>query len=104
MNDRKNARRVPTHTSKIMDALTHCAEDFMTTQQLVEATGSAYNQCTAALHHLRRRGAVDVVVEADGRGWWFATPSGDDRTRILEERAPEDKPRRSRRVAPRKDR
>lgn len=103
MKVRKNAPRVPTHTSKVMDALTHCAEDFMTTQQLMEATGSAYNQCTAALFHLRRRGAVDVVVEADGRGWWFATPGDDDRTRIIEERTPEDKPRR-RRAAQRQDR
>lgn len=98
----RGARLEPTHTSKVMDALAHAPEDFMTAHQLVLATGSNHNQVSAALHSLRRHGAVDVVVEADGRGWWFATPGTDSRTRILELRAPEDKPRRRRKSRVRK--
>lgn len=87
----------PTHTHLVMDALTHWPNDFASVRELAEATGSRYNQVTAALFHLRKRRAVDVVVESSGTGWWFATPEEDDRSRRHEERAPETHPRKPRR-------
>jgi hypothetical protein len=63
------------------------------------ATGGSIGQVHAALHHLRKFRAVDVVVENDGRGWWYALPKENDlRERIYEERIPEDKPRKQRKT------
>ena len=88
----------PTHAHLILTALAHLPQDFASTQDLINATGSSYNQATAALFHLRKRGAIDVVIEHDGTAWWFATPGSDDRTRTLEERTPEEQPRNRRRT------
>lgn len=87
----------PTHTRLVFEALVRWPQDFASVSDLVLHTGSTFNQVSAALHHLRKRHAVDVVVERDGTGWWFATPGDDDRTRVLNERVPEDRPRRPRR-------
>lgn len=96
MNNRHKEKR-PTHTSLVLDALTHWPSEFASARDLMAATGSNFNQISAALHHLRKRHAVDVVIERDGTGWWFATPGSDDRTRVCDERCPEDRPRRPRR-------
>lgn len=91
------ADKRPTHTRLVLEALVCWPQDFASAHQLMEATGSSYNQISAALFHLRKRHAVDVVIEADGTAWWFATPGDDERTRVLDERTPEARPRRPRR-------
>lgn len=87
------ASKRPTHTHLVLEALTHWSQDFASVHDIMAATGSQYNQVTAALFHLRKRHAVDVVIEADGKAWWFATPGSDDRTKTIEERTPEERPR-----------
>jgi len=90
----------PTHTALVLEALVRWPQEFASARDMVAATGSNFNQVSAALHHLRKRHAVDVVVELDGTGWWFATPSNDDRTHVVLERIPEDRPRKPRRGRP----
>lgn len=79
MTSRKLARDV-THTAKVIEALRE-VDDFLPISSLTVRTGLKMNQVSAALHNLRRHKAVDVVVDPDGRGWWFARPKEDD-TRI----------------------
>lgn len=94
----KKTNKRPTHTHLVLEALVHWPKDFASIRDLMEATGSAYNQVNAALFHLRNRHAVDVVIENDGKAWWFATPGSDERTHTVDERTPEERPR-SRRVS-----
>lgn len=85
----------PTHTHKVFDALCRMRDEFLTMRDLVILTGSNMNQVSAALHNLRQYHAADVVVQ--GRiGHWFATPDSDLRTRPVEQRTPEDMPRKKR--------
>ena len=90
---RSRKEQVPTHTSKVSQALAECEEDFLSIRMLVERTGSTYNQVNAALFSMRKMGAVDVVVEDDGEGWWFITPADDTRTKTVDLRTPEEQPR-----------
>lgn len=62
------------------------------------------NRINAALHHLRKRRVVDVVIEPDifggtrGTGWWYALPAVEDTRSMRQElRTPEDRPRKQRR-------
>jgi len=80
----------PTWTCRVMETLTG-REDFMTAAQLRAALGCNINQMSAALIHLRRRQAIDCVVEPNGVAWWFATPETDDRSKHVDERVPEEK-------------
>lgn len=81
----------PTHTKLVLEYLVKI-DDFATADQIVLGTGSAPNQVSATLHHLRNRHAIDCVA-ADGQLWWYATPDYDNRSFKLEEREPEVKPR-----------
>ena len=72
------------------------ADDFRSAKQLIENTRLTKNRVAAALHHLKIHKAADFVVNADGTTWWFATPETDDRSRIVESREPEVKPRKPR--------
>jgi len=65
--------RQPTTTSLVLEAL-RATQEFMSIDMLRRMT-ERYNvgDVQAALHHLRKYHAVDVVVEKDGTGWWFAT-------------------------------
>lgn len=94
-------RKVPTCTFKILQALRE-ADDFMSADMISAKTGCDRNQISASLHHLRTRAkVVDVVVNPDGRGWWFALPEDmDTRSIIHEERTPESRPRRQRKALP----
>lgn len=91
----------PTWTSLALELLMK-RDDFLTTQQVAAEIGAEYNQASAALHHLRQRHAVDILIDK-GIGYWFATPDGDDRSFHLDERTPENKPRRPRRSTQRKE-
>lgn len=87
----------PTCTSRVEEVL-RGQNDFMTYRMIAKATGLDINHVGASCCHLRKFGVVDVVVNPDGTGWWFALPSNmDQRSRIVLERAPESKPRRPRR-------
>lgn len=85
-----------TATFLVLDALKR-ADDFRTVAQLQSETGKSYNRVQAALHHLRVHKAVDFV-EAERKLWWFATPTSDTRSRTVDERFMEDKPRKSRKT------
>ena len=89
--------RGPTHTRRVLEALTTTGQDFMNVEQLMSATGSKYSQITAALFNLRKFQAVDVVIETDGTGWWFATPERDLRHHQQETRRVEEPGTRRRR-------
>lgn len=49
-------------------------EDFFTIPQIGQELQITTNQASAALYNLRRTRCVDVVIEPDGTGWWFALP------------------------------
>lgn len=85
--------KVTTTTTLVLEAL-HRADDFMTASQLQAVTGRAANQVFAALHHLRNHHAVQSI-ESDGALWWYHTEE-DSRSRVIEEKAQEIKPRKQR--------
>jgi len=74
-----------TTTTKITEALHAPGVDFMDLKMLMAATHEPVNRVTAALHHLRKKRVVDVVVNADGAGWWFALPPEFDQRSIVHE-------------------
>ena len=84
-----NLEKKPTWTCKVMELLTG-RDDFMTMTQIREGIGCNCNQVSAALIHLRRRQAVDCVIEPNGIAWWFSTAENDDRSRHCDERVPEE--------------
>lgn len=88
----------PTATTLVLTAL-RATDDFMSRRMLCAAIpGVTMGQVSAALCHLRKHHAVGVVIEPDGVGWWFALPPAeDDRSRTVDLRAPELRPRRPRR-------
>lgn len=90
------AHKETTCTTLVLEAL-RAADDFLSRSALVRATGRSYNQVDASTHWLRKRHAIDCVVEPDGRAWWYALPpENDNRSYHVDERTPEDRPRRSR--------
>jgi len=90
---RKN--KAPTWTTLTLELLSR-RDDFLTTKQVAREIGASDDQARAALFHLRRCHATDILVDR-GIGYWFATPENDSRSKHLDERTPESKPR-----APRK--
>lgn len=54
------------------------------------------NQILAALSHMRDCHAVAFETDA-GEAYWYATPETDQRASRVQERTPEEKPRRKRR-------
>lgn len=93
------ADRQPTWTSKVVRALAD-ANDFMSFDQLIEATGANRNQLGATLHHLQNRRVVEAV-EGGGHLWWMLTGE-DTRSKSVDERAQEPKGNRTRKGTPRK--
>ena len=77
-----------------MEALRE-SDDFMSRTMLrMRIPGMNPNQLSAALLSLREYHAVDVIIEPDGVGWWYALPPEEDQRRYhVEERTPETKPR-----------
>lgn len=82
--------RMPTWTSLVEEVLRQ-TDDFMNRQMLlVRVSGMTGNQLDAALYHLRKYRVVDVIIQPDGEGWWFALPPDlDTRMRHVLERKPE---------------
>ena len=76
-----------TWTNKVLRILVD-ADDFMNYAMLCKATGANLNQISASCLHMLKRRAVDVVIDKDGVGWWYATPDTDNRTRARREQIP----------------
>lgn len=95
-HSRNRADAKPTWTKLVLDALVDM-DDFVTATELRILTGGNVGQVTAALAHLRAMHAVSAE-SVDGVLYWFATPGEDERTRQLDERVPEDRPRKPRRA------
>lgn len=85
----------PTWAYLVEEAL-RTADDFVSVPTLRALTGANANQLSAALHHLQKCKTVDAVVAQGGLYWFYA--GGDTRCRHVEERAVEDKPRRTRKL------
>lgn len=83
-----------TSTTLVFEALV-ASEDFLNVRTLMVKTGRINNQVTAALSSLHKYKAVDFIHDASGT-WWFATPDTDTRIYRVEERIPENKPRKKR--------
>lgn len=98
---RKTQRTWTSLVLEVLRARAASVDCFMDYRMLKSSTGANVCQVAAALCHLRRVRAVDVIVNADGHGWWYALPPDEDRrSRAVEERVPESKPRRRRRLKP----
>ena len=86
----------PTWTHLVAEALRGC-DDFLDYHMLRQITGASSTQVSAACFHLRKRHAIDCIIEPDGVAWWYALPPEDDnRMRRVEDRCPECKPRKRR--------
>lgn len=95
MNVRTRQDKQPTCVSRVEQAMVE-ADDFVKLRGLMTATKLTLNQVSASLSHLHKYRAVDCLESPDGL-WWFLTPDTDRRSKKVEERRPEDKPRRTRR-------
>lgn len=72
-----------TVTSKVEDALRIATAkgEFLNLPMLVQVTGESYGNILRSLLHLKNHKVVFVVINADGVGWWAASPPEQD-TRI----------------------
>jgi hypothetical protein len=87
---------IPTWTSRV-EALFRKTDDFLSTADIKrEIPDISLNQLGAAIHHLQKHGLLESVQGPKGCLHWFWTGAPDPRTRTIEERRPEDKPRRTR--------
>jgi len=90
----------PTWTHLVEESL-RTADDFMSMKAICLATGGSPNQVSAALYSLQSYRVVDCVASPEGLHWFFR--GEDSRCRSLEERTPEEKPRKMRRTTARKE-
>lgn len=75
------ALRQPTVIS-LVEELLRASDDFLSVEMLIAAIPGSYaSQISVTLQDLRRYRACDVVVNADGKGWWYALPPGNDTRR-----------------------
>ena len=89
-------QKEPTWTTLVLEAL-RSSDDFMDYAMLIRETGGNYCQVSASCFSLREYRAIGVEITPDGKAWWYARPPEDDaRTRHLDERTPESKPRKLR--------
>ena len=82
----------------VVEAFVREADDFVTAAQVVEGTRLNPNQVSASLIMLKKYKAFDCF-ESDGKLWWYSTPELDARMVKRELRAPETKPRKTRKSA-----
>lgn len=87
---KSNTDKKPTWTYLALKQLEAQPDNFMTTAQLRSSTGANCGQMSAALIHLRKRHAIDCVIEPDGVAWWFATTQYDDRCKCFDARVIEE--------------
>jgi len=93
-------RKVPTWTALVAEAL-RAQDDFMSRHMLQDATGGTVCQISAALFHLRAHRVIDVIVNPDGKAWWYPLPIEEDnrhcehREIVAEIKKPNRKPRKS---------
>jgi hypothetical protein len=92
MTKRNRNTPKPTCTSVVEVAMS-VADDFLTASMLIALTNLKRNQVTAALSTLKRRYFAVDCIASDGKLWWFLTPGTDTRSRKVEMRRPEDRPR-----------
>lgn len=69
-----------TKAAKVLEYLRE--HEFSRRKGIAEALKLPVDTVSSVLNSLWRYKAVDVVIEADGVGWWFATPETDQRTRV----------------------
>lgn len=81
----------PTNTTLVLNYLIE-SNDYITAREVMQQLRLSSNRTTAALHHLYKYRAVDFI-EVKGRLWWFATPQTDARSRRVDLRRLEEKPR-----------
>lgn len=74
------------YTTRILEVIPQ--DDFINGAQIRARCPVSLNQLSATLHFLRKHQAIDVVIDKDGVGWWFATPKLDQRYRIITEHKP----------------
>jgi len=75
-------------TSLVLEAL-RAADDFMDRKMLEKATGRKSGPVAGALHSLHKYRVIDVVIDENGKGWWFALPpESDTRQHTVEEHKP----------------
>jgi hypothetical protein len=86
---KRKGNPIPTTTSLVEEAI-RLADDFVSMDTLITKTGRTLNQVSAALWHLRNVKVIDSL-ESGGKLWWFYN-NQDQRSRVLEERIPEDGP------------
>ena len=87
----KSAVVEPSNTTRVFEALER-ADDFLSTAQVVAASGVPVKSAMTALHYLATVHAVESV-HSGVRLHWFATPHLDQRTRTIPEHRKEDEPR-----------
>ncbi len=86
-----------TYTYLVLECLKE-RNDYVTYDELydyVRETRSevVLSHISAACFHLKEHKAIDFVIDGDGRVFWYFTPESDDRSRTVDERTPESKPR-----------
>jgi len=88
-----------TTTTRVLRVLRE-ADEFMTVDQLIAATRRTRNQVWAAVIHLRDRHAIGVIAQQERSAtisyWYVLPPEQDARTKTVEERALESRPRKRR--------
>lgn len=78
-------QKKPTCTRLVVEAL-RGHDDFMTQRMLMVETDCTSSQVSAVCHTLRKAQVMDVIVNPDGQGWWYALPpEGDTRIRAIDE-------------------
>jgi len=73
-------------------------DDFITARELQDLSGYNVNQVSASLYHFLKY-KIAEKVESAGETYYYLTQH-DTRSRVLEERTPEEKPRARRRSKP----
>lgn len=89
--------RPPTITS-LVEACLRRSDDYLTPKYIKESINAEGTQVHAALHELWNYKVADYIADKNGkRTHWFALPKEmDTRIRVVKERAPEERPRKTR--------
>jgi hypothetical protein len=77
-----------TWTTQIMGLLCR-RDDLISTSDIVAAVKCTTSQALAALSHMHKYKAVDMVMD-NGKTYWFATPGNDCRHYSVDERKEEE--------------